>query len=86
MLVDMPPQRQIKRHLILWKRKNQNNRYVKSIGLALAWGMDFDRILFVAHREEILKQAQQFYETYKDNEFVSPLVTQISWAKKACRR
>ena len=21
----------------------------------------------------------QFYETYKDNEFVSPLVTQISW-------
>ena len=23
---------------------------------------------------------KQFYETYKDNEFVSPLVTQISWS------
>lgn len=22
---------------------------------------------------------KQFYETYKENEFVSPLVTQISW-------
>ena len=23
---------------------------------------------------------KQFYETYKDNEFVSPVVTQISWS------
>ena len=26
-----------------------------------------------------LYRMRQFYETYKDNEFVSPLVTQISW-------
>ncbi len=26
-----------------------------------------------------LYRMKQFYETYKDNEFVSPLVTQISW-------
>jgi predicted nuclease of restriction endonuclease-like (RecB) superfamily len=27
-----------------------------------------------------LYRMRQFYETYKDNEFVSPLVTQISWS------
>ena len=26
-----------------------------------------------------LYRMRQFYETYKDNQFVSPLVTQISW-------
>ncbi|KNY29230.1 DUF1016 N-terminal domain-containing protein [Pseudobacteroides cellulosolvens] len=26
-----------------------------------------------------LYRMRQFYETYKDNEFVTPLVTQISW-------
>ncbi|KOA18733.1 hypothetical protein CLHOM_30170 [Clostridium homopropionicum DSM 5847] len=26
-----------------------------------------------------LYRMKQFYETYKDNKFVSPLVTQISW-------
>ena len=27
-----------------------------------------------------LYRMKQFYETYRDNEFVSPLVTQISWS------
>ena len=27
-----------------------------------------------------LYRMRQFYETYKDDEFVTPLVTQISWA------
>ena len=28
-----------------------------------------------------LYRMRQFYETYKDNQFVSPLVTQISWTR-----
>lgn len=30
-----------------------------------------------------LYRMKQFYETYKDDEFVTPLVTQISWTKQA---
>ena len=30
-----------------------------------------------------LYRMRQFYETYKGNEFVSPLLTQISWTNKS---
>ena len=38
-----------------------------------------DEVAIYSFNRRGLYRMRQFYETYKDDEFVTPLVTQISW-------